>query len=312
MNTLEIYSSPAPPDGSVTNATRRICTPCHHGAPIVQNAPEISSPNSRIPAIVSFEIHDRTPPSPTGASPQRRPLTGLKLKMTLLLTLWWVLLPFRPIVKAETPPLQERRYSVRYRAPEWLASRIQSLLTPSGHIKLEPARKLLIITDHPDSLKRIETTLQRLDLPIRDIEVVIQILQGRREARAPQKESVELPDVIKKMRSFLKFEHYSLLERGFIRTVEFKPTVMILGDYRLSFTGEWAVEPRDVIRLVDLTLEHKTKKTNKTSSGYTRILTTTLNLRAGEPTVVGTARSETSPSILFLVLQVRLVSPGGS
>lgn len=215
-----------------------------------------------------------------------------------------------PVLSAKGEPL-EHRYIAQYRAPEWLASRIQPLLSPRGNLRINPSQRSIIISDDPQALAHIRTVLKRLDVPLRDLEITVQILRGEERQQKPSEDSVELPDVIKKMRAFLKFDHYTLLERGFVRTAEYKPTLLTLGEYRLSFTGQWLIEPDDVVRLENFKLEKKVSTDKNGKPVFRTLLSTTLNLRTGNPTVIGTAHSEQSPTILFLVLQVRLSSPGG-
>lgn len=240
----------------------------------------------------------------------------------LAIWVWWMLISasvLTPTMGVDASSLAQREFQLKHRAPDHVALRVQPLLSESGRVQIVPSRSLLVIRDDPGHIERIAAAVNKLDVPLRNIELVVKLLEGSRDQTQSASPTTELPEVIQKMREFLKYDRYRVIDSAYIRALELQPVMVRMKPYRLRFTGEWLVEPADIIRLVDLTLERlipqsasEKKPDVSPQNVFAPLLTTTLNLRTGEPTVVGTASSEESESILLLVLQARLLEEGGT
>ncbi len=213
---------------------------------------------------------------------------------------------------AQAETLETRSFTLQYRDARPVLSLVQKRLGPGGSVRIDARGKTLVVMDSSRHIEEIEELLRLYDVPKKTYEVIIKILIGKQDKPQTQ-QSVELPEVIQKMRSFLKYEYYSELESLYIRIEEGQKALVRGKEYLIQFTPQWFFRYPERVRLKNFVLRKLTSgDALKDWKNLPPLLQTTLNIRTGQPTVIGTAKSRESDTLLLLVLQIQEARKGGS
>ncbi len=199
---------------------------------------------------------------------------------------------------AAEPGLSARAFQMRYKEADRAAAAIKSLLSAEGSISIQPARGALVVTDHPENLKRIAEVISRLDAPARQVELRIRLISAAHEAN-PKPVPAELQEISRKLSGVFRFNSFAEVGSIVATGSEGDPVVLdIDGNYRASFRiGEYDAIS-DSIRIQDFRLD---RVLPEHSEGET-LLKTTLNLRFGQTVVLGASRQPQSQKALMLVM----------
>lgn len=72
---------------------------------------------------------------------------------------------------------------IKYRGAEELASIVQGLLSPDGHLSVDTRVNSLVIVDNPTAIQRVHDYLNRFDVPIEQLRIRVRFYEKQSAAR---------------------------------------------------------------------------------------------------------------------------------
>jgi hypothetical protein len=137
----------------------------------------------------------------------------------------------QPAPTAKSPDYVEEKgfkgkiFEIKYRDPFGLLQVIRPLGSgfKGATMSVEQAFRTLTVRDFPENIAAIEEAIKRLDMPEAsrpDIEFTINVLIASNSAAGSEDYPADLGDVIKQLKSALKYKSYSLMTSGIHRSKE--------------------------------------------------------------------------------------------
>jgi hypothetical protein len=189
-------------------------------------------------------------------------------------------------------------YQFKHKQAEKAATAIKSLVSDQGTVSIQSAANSVVITDHPENLKRISAALQRFDAPPQPVQLSIRLVTAGRAEGAGQ-----VPDALKDVASklaMLRFNSFEHLGSVNVDGREGEPGIVDLGSgYRADFRfGEYD-QTSDSISLADF------KLSKLQGDQLTPLYKTTLNLKIGQTLIFGATRDPQSQRALVVVVSAK-------
>ena len=223
--------------------------------------------------------------------------------MRRLLTSTVLLLGFVAVAAAaESGPKELRVFKLRYRALSDAAVLVEPLLSSEGSLVLQPRLKTITVTDSPEVVKRVGEVLARWDVPPASYRVGIKLLLASTAAPTPGPAAPAVPGIgeaIIKLFHFTSFTQVDSLEitASDGNLVE----AMAGGRYYIRFVLTTMPQDPDRVQLSRLEVARELPAGPSGMVERRPLLQSTVNLRVGQTSVVGAARSEEASKALLLV-----------
>ena len=194
--------------------------------------------------------------------------------------------------------LSVRTFQFKHKQAEKAAAVIKPLLSASGTMSIQPSANSLVVTDDPESLKKISEALNAFDTAAQPFKLTIRLLSAR---RGPG-DKVRAPAELKELESQLAMFRYNEVDSvgsADVVSREGQPGTVDLASYRADFKfGEY--DPAsDTIQVADFKLSRLDGDT------LASLMKTTLNLKLGHTVIFAVARDAQSQKALMLVLTAR-------
>src|SRR3984893_12416783 len=137
----------------------------------------------------------------------------------------------QPAPTAKSPDYVEEKgfkgkiFEIKYRDPYGLLQVIRPLGSgfKGATISVEQAFKTLTVRDFPENIAAIEEAINRLDKPEAprpDIEFRVSVLIASNSSGGPEDYPAELADVVKQLKTALKYKSYALMTSAIHRAKE--------------------------------------------------------------------------------------------
>jgi len=197
-----------------------------------------------------------------------------------------------------------KAFTVKFRRVDEVASMINRMLSDKGAVTLRPRLRTVVVQDYEKNLRKIELAVSAFDMPSPSVEISVKLVQAKKESGA----SIVSEEIksMAKIGQVLRFNHFSLLDSGFIESEEGKTSEILLAkDYQLRFLPAVIQEGNGIIRLKDFQL-NKRKKDVTGKEIFYPLISVTLNLRDSETLILGASRFEDSDHALLVVLLAKV------
>ncbi|HEV7242216.1 MAG TPA: secretin N-terminal domain-containing protein [Thermoanaerobaculia bacterium] len=196
--------------------------------------------------------------------------------------------------------LSVRTFQFKHKQADKAAAIIKALMSRDGSMSIQPSANSLIVTDDPESLKKVAAALAAYDAPPQPFHLTVRLISaGRGGAKT---EGARIPDELRDIESKLAVLRYDSIESLGVAEFDGKegePGLLSLTSYRAEFNfGEY--DPAsDTIAVTDFTLSRLTDGT------LAPMMKTTLNLKLGQKIIVGVTRQPNSQRALMMVLSAK-------
>ena len=122
-----------------------------------------------------------------------------------------------------TREFKNRVFEVKHREPRFLASAVKLLGSgfQGAAISVNEELRTITVRDFPENIALIEEAVQRLDKPIAgepEVEFHVYVLIGSTTATAARELPDEIVDVVKELKSTLRYSSYGLMTTSIHRT----------------------------------------------------------------------------------------------
>ncbi len=212
------------------------------------------------------------------------------------------------LILAQTVEGQELRtevFQIRHISLQRVGVLIEPLLSEKGSMIVHAEGSVLIVTDAPEQLRRVQEALIGFDRPPAGVEMVVKLIRASRIEG--EEEHMEISDEIREMQpklDILRYSKYELLDSAILNGVEDEVSSITLAqNYRIGFTVSYINERDGIVTLKRFTLEKRS-----TDEEWTDLLQATLNLPDRETVIVGASRmSAENASSLILILSASIV-----
>ena len=194
--------------------------------------------------------------------------------------------------------LTVRTFQFKHKQAEKAAAMIKSILGAGGTMSIQPSTNSLVVTDDPESLKKIAEALAAFDAPAQPFQLTVRLVTARRGAG----DRMRVPSELKELESKLAMLRYNEVDNlGFadVASREGQTGTIDLASYRADFKlGEY--DPAsDTIQITDF------KLSRLDGDQLAPMMKTTLNLKLGQTVIFAVARDAQSQKALMLVLAAR-------
>lgn len=192
--------------------------------------------------------------------------------------------------------LSVRTFQFRNKQADKAAGVIKPLMSADGSMSIQPAANSLIVTDHPENMKRIGEALAQFDRPATPLLLSVRLVGASRGAEA--KVDPVLNDIASKL-ALLRYNVLENLGSADAGGKEGEPGQIELEGYRAEFKfGEY--DPAtDTVKVSDFRLARLEDEQ------LTTLLKTTLNLKIGQTVIIGATKQPQSQKALMLVVTAK-------
>src|SRR5664280_1660640 len=203
-------------------------------------------------------------------------------------------------------------FTLKYRKVEDALAILRPLLSDSGAVSvvLETNLNSLTVRGAPARVEQITRAVAAFDVPLRAIDIAVTLLKSASEkSRAAEKSNVseEIRGIGEKLKKLFNVTDFTRLDSAVVRGVEGQRVAYSMGGgYRLEFH----LEPSrgSQVQLRDLSLERVRREAGKEVRG--EILRTSINVKLGQPYILGVGRDASAADKLFVVIFANLRQPG--
>ncbi len=180
--------------------------------------------------------------------------------------------------------------------------------------------KTIVVTDTPEIVEKMISLVRDIDVKPVEIQFTVQLVQGN-EAEGPGDESLKNDPLIRELRGVLRYKSFSLLDGTLMRVIDgiesetkFGPK----GEYALRLEPKYVkdgaaetIQTRIQLRKPEwinqkITHTEKKEETQSMQMYYNNLIQTSLQLKAGEKTVVGVSKSDADKG-LILILSAKII-----
>lgn len=191
-------------------------------------------------------------------------------------------------------------YNLQHQPASEAIELVRPLLSPRGTVELQPGGNTLVVRDSLAALARIVPVLRSFDHPARPLRLEILVVRAERTTVSPPTTSNVPEPLLKRLRSLLRYDTYTLQAQADLLTLEGQQVVFQMGnDYAVRFqlgtlTGERRIKLHgfQIIRGDD-------------PETVEVLINTNLNLWLEQTVTLALARREESASALMVVVTSR-------
>jgi hypothetical protein len=216
----------------------------------------------------------------------------------------------------EEPALRTEIVRLKYVKAQDLRPHLQLFTGKSGYIQTTPERAdILSVRDTPENVARILEAIREIDVKPPDIMFTVQLIMGSESDATVDKELAKDP-VILELGKLLRYKGYSLLDATVLRGVDRQRSGLIFGpkaDFELFLRPEIVREkPQDAVK-IEIILHHFTHPEEAFFEGkpvqgrQKSLITSTVNIRSGDRTVVGASRLDGGDKGLILIISAKTI-----
>jgi hypothetical protein len=218
--------------------------------------------------------------------------------------------------KEETPRPAVKKELVRLKFVSGtdILALIQSLMDPRyERVSMDGSRKILTVTATAETFEKIKQVVREVDVKPADLLFTVQLVLGS-ETEAAGVDPIQNDPLIRELRGLLRYKSYTLLDSSFVRVVNKESAEVVMGPkaefefalLRPDVTGD-AKAPliRTQLRLRQKTVRLVTGK--EAAASVSDLISSTLNIKSGERTVVGVSKLDGGDKGLILIISGKVV-----
>jgi Bacterial type II/III secretion system short domain len=194
--------------------------------------------------------------------------------------------------------LTVRTYQLKHKQAESAVAAIKSLLTAEGSISIQPATSSLVITDRPESVKKVIERLEQFDTPPQPFKLTIRVVSAGHVPADRARIDPALEDIAPKL-TLLRYNALETAGSAEVVGSEGDPGLVDLNSYRADFKFGDYDAASDSLQIVDF------KLLRLGDDQLEPVLKTTLNLKLGQMVIIGATRQPESQRALVIVFTAK-------
>ena len=216
-----------------------------------------------------------------------------------------VSLVFTSEVFGQFEELTTKTFAVHYRSIDEFIPLTQALISNKGTITPNATMNVMVVQDYPTNLKRVDSLLLSYDLPLQQMRITIQLVQG--STVTDQDKILSNPEVERLVGDNFKFNRLELIDKGIIITEETSSTTFDLanGTFAISFLTVYLPLEVPKIELRNFTLT----SVRRALGGEQRklLLGTSFAMEDGEEQIVGAMKIGLADETLLVILRMEIL-----
>lgn len=201
--------------------------------------------------------------------------------------------------------LTTKTFSVHYRSIEEFIPLTQAILSNKGTITPNTTMNVMVVQDYPTNLKRVDSLLLSFDLPLQQMRITIQLVQG--STVTDRDKMLANPEIESLLGDNFKFNRLELIDKGIIVTEETSSTSFDLanGTFAISFLTAYLPLEVPKVELRNFTLT----SVRRALGGEERklLLATSLAMEDGEEQIVGAMKMGLAGETLLVILRMEIL-----
>ena len=208
-------------------------------------------------------------------------------------------------------PIQARTFRIYYKALADASDVVSPLLSEDGSLTMRKRLNTLIVQDRASVLDRVESLLQRFDLPPRNVEVTLTLFLGmvreegeERDVSSSNVMTHEIRGIVETLKDFTKFHDYEPLGSRSINGLEgASVTADLTADYRVIFTVDVVDDRRGLVKFERVVLQ-RLDRDEEGRETTEELYSMGMVMQMDRLRVVGAASGPDSKRALFVTVQV--------
>ncbi len=245
---------------------------------------------------------------------------GLALFLACALSLGFAMTAFAgkdaAQAKEETPGPAVKKELIRLKFVPGtdIITLIQSLMDLRyERVTVDASRKILTVVAAAETFEKIKQVVREVDVKPADLLFTVQLVLGA-EAESGSADPIQNDPLIRELRGLLRYKSYTLLDSSFVRVVNKEIAEVVMGPkaefefalLRPEVAGD-AKAPliRTQLRLRQMTVRLVTGK--EAAASVSDLISSTLNIKSGERTVVGVSKLDGGDKGLILIISGKVV-----
>ena len=203
-------------------------------------------------------------------------------------------------------------FTLKYRKIEDVLPLLRPLLSDSGaaSVVLETNLNSLTVRGTSARVEQISRAVAAFDVPLRAINIAVTLLKSAGEKAHAEKADVsqEIRGIGEKLRKLFNVTDFTRLDSVIVQGIEGERISYVMGGgYHLAFLLEPSRDGTQV-QFRDLSLERVRHEGGREVRG--EIVRTSINVKLGQPYILGVGRDESASDKLFVVFFANWRQPG--
>ena len=199
--------------------------------------------------------------------------------------------------------LSVRTFQFKHKDADKAAAAIKSLMSAEGSLAIQPATNALTVTDRPENLKAIASTLAQFDTPPQAFRLTVRVVSaGRVDPAAAPAVPAAIKDVAPQL-AMLRYNAFDMLGQATVDGSEGQPGVVDMDSgYRADFKFGDYDPATDSVKIIDFKVS---RLEGADKDQLTQLFKTTLNLKIGRTVTFGATKSAQSQRALMIVISAK-------
>jgi len=251
----------------------------------------------------------------------------MKKSILVLVMAAFALAAAAPVLAEDSPqgkteakePLRKELIQLKYlKANSDLYVFINTYLSRDGRVTGAPGNRAIVVSDYPENVAKVLEVIRQIDAKPADLQFTVQLVLGS-DTEEKGAEAAANDPVIRELRNLLKYKFYSLLDTSMVRAMdntesevrmgntgdlEFSVMPKVIKDEKSPLIQMWVrlrqvrEDPRAAVGLVEPAKAERT---------VADLVTTTINIKPGDKTVVGVSKLDGGGKGLILIISGKIV-----
>ncbi len=217
--------------------------------------------------------------------------------------------------KEETPRPAVKKELVRLKFVSGtdILALIQSLMDPRyERVSMDQSRRILTLMATPENIEMAKQVVREVDVKPADLLFTVQLVLGS-ETEAAGADPIQNDPLIRELRGLLRYKSYTLLDSSLVRVVNRENAEVVIGpkaEFEFSLRPEVAGDAKAPVIRTQFNLRQKTVRLvtgKEAAASVSDLISSTLNIKSGERTVVGVSKLDGGDKGLILIISGKVV-----
>jgi hypothetical protein len=190
---------------------------------------------------------------------------------------------------------------------------IQSLMDLRyERVSMDQSRKILTLMATPENIEMVKQVVREVDVKPADLLFSVQLVLGS-ETEAAGADPIQNDPLIRELRGLLRYKSYTLLDSSLVRVVNRENAEVVIGpkaEFEFSLRPEVAGDAKAPVIRTQLRLRQKTVRLvtgKEAAASVSDLISSTLNIKSGERTVVGVSKLDGGDKGLILIISGKVI-----
>jgi hypothetical protein len=238
-----------------------------------------------------------------------------KTIVTILAILLFSAVSSLPAQEASARSMREEIVNLNYIRTTEIQGILMPFLSREGRINWSPNQAIFSIKDYAENVEKILAFIKKIDVKPVDLAFTIQLILASASDEAKTDASLSGDPILKELKSFLRYKHFTLLDTSLVRAVDRQRSRVTLGTKETEFVLDLEPayirqETSDLLR-INVELSQRLgfiKAEGGADRPYQKtLIESNLSLKPGEKTVVGVSKMDGGDKGLILIISGKLV-----